>query len=179
MDEGARAVRAGHDAVAAADAGVLVDQHDAVVALERGAGRAHVHARRVLAVLAHERQRLRVAGALVAQAHLADPLRIGRGRPWPVDAVLLVAGGDARVAIRALRDVDQQPPALQLGGGLLRRARLRELDQPEARRERTRPRRRRRPNPETGGGPDSWRWPAARFCRSGVWHSKQSMLTAA
>ena len=104
--------------------------------LERCARRAHVHARRMLAVLAHHRQRLGIAGALVAQAHLADPLRIGLGPPMAVPSVLVAAGGDAIVAVGALRDVDQQAPALQRRGGLLGRARLGELDQPQARRQR-------------------------------------------
>ena len=46
MHEGPRLVRAGHHAVAAADADVAVHQHDAVRAFERSAGRADIHARR-------------------------------------------------------------------------------------------------------------------------------------
>ena len=52
----ARLVRAGHHAIAAADADVPVDQHDAVGALERSAGGADVDAGRMLAMLAHHRQ---------------------------------------------------------------------------------------------------------------------------
>ncbi len=62
VHEGACLVRAGHHAIAAADATVAVDQHDAVGALEGRAGRAHVDAGRLGAVLAHHRQRSRAAG---------------------------------------------------------------------------------------------------------------------
>jgi hypothetical protein len=75
VDEGARLVRAGHDAVAAADAGVPVHHHDAVGAFERGAGGADVDARRVLAVLTHQRQVGHVAADVVLQLDLADPDR--------------------------------------------------------------------------------------------------------
>jgi pyruvate/2-oxoglutarate dehydrogenase complex dihydrolipoamide acyltransferase (E2) component len=88
VHEGARLVRAGHHAVAAADAGVAVDQHDAVGALERGAGGADVDARRLGAVLAHHRHRMRAAGLDLLELDLADPLRRGRrgrgSRPFSV-----------------------------------------------------------------------------------------------
>ena len=49
--------RAGHHAVAAADAGVAIDQHDAVGALGWRRRSGNVHAGRLGAVLAHHRQR--------------------------------------------------------------------------------------------------------------------------
>ncbi len=110
VDERARAVRAGHHAVAAADARVPVDQHDAVGALERRAGRADVDAGRLGAVLAHHRQRAH-ASAQVGEVDLADPLRVG-GALRARQPVLRVAGGDAGVAVgRALVHVDEQAPA--------------------------------------------------------------------
>ena len=90
VHERARLVRAGHHAIAAADADVLVHQHDAVGALERGAGRADVDAGRLRAVLAHHRRRLLASAGGIAQVDLADPLRVGL-RPLPsVPAVFLV-----------------------------------------------------------------------------------------
>ncbi len=84
VHERARLVRAGHHAVAAADAGVAVDHHDAVGALERRAGRADVDARRLGAVLAHHRQRRGALGLDLLDLDLADPLRVGRPRAaWP------------------------------------------------------------------------------------------------
>src|SRR4030065_760452 len=65
VHERARLVRAGHPAIAAADADMLVDQHDAIGALERGTGPHDVHARRGLAVQGHGRQGAYGAALLV------------------------------------------------------------------------------------------------------------------
>ena len=149
----ARLVGAGHHAVAAADAAVAVDQHDAVGALERGAGRADVDAGRLGAVLAHHRQRGGAAGLDLLDLDLADPLRRGRRGPR-VEAVLGVAGADAvGAAAGALRRVDQQAPAhlgAGAGAGRARPARSRSGGCPA--RAARRPRRR-RPGRGTCGGP--------------------------
>src|SRR5690606_36332375 len=138
VHEAARLVRAGYDAVAAADAGVPVDQHDAVGALERRSGGADVDAGRVGAVLAHHRRARRAARIAVPDLDLADPLRVGRLRAAR-QAVLGVARLHALVAVRrAARGVDEHAPAHLRRGGLAGRPRaLRrgDLDQPDARRE--------------------------------------------
>src|SRR5690606_1871867 len=138
VHEAARLVRAGYDAVAAADAGVPVDQHDAVGALERRSGGADVDAGRIGAVLAHHRRARRAARIAVPDLDLADPLRVGRQRASR-QAVLGVAGLHALVAVRrAARGVDEHAPAHLRRGGLAGRPRaLRrgDLDQPDARRE--------------------------------------------
>ena len=92
VHERARLVRAGHDAIAAADADMPVDQHDAVGALERRAGGADVDAGRFGAVLAHHRHRMRAAAAQVFQINLAYPLRVGARMPRTLDPVLGRAG---------------------------------------------------------------------------------------
>ena len=84
VHEGARLVGAGHHAVAAADAGVAVDQHDAVGALERRAGRAHVDAGRLGAVLAHHRRgiasrRSRMSFSSTLRIHCASVAGSRRG----------------------------------------------------------------------------------------------------
>jgi hypothetical protein len=86
---------------------------------------------------------------------------------------------DLSGAIGAPRDVDQQAPALQRRRGLLRRARLDELDQPEARREGGARRDGRRPAEEIASVRIHREAPATRLCRIGVWHSKQSIFTDA
>ena len=112
VHEGARLERARHHAVAAADAGVLVHQHDAVRALERGAGGADVDAGRVRAVLAHQRQGADPAGRAITQRHLVDPSGIGRGSVHRLESVLVVAGAHAGVAVAgALGGIDEHPVA--------------------------------------------------------------------
>ena len=65
----AHAIGAGHHAVLAADALLLVHQHDVVAVAVAGARGAHRHARGVLALLAHGRQR--VAGHVGVLPHRA------------------------------------------------------------------------------------------------------------
>src|SRR3990172_7892313 len=132
----ARLVWAGHHAIAAADADVAVDQHDAVGAFERGAGGADVDAGRVLAMLAHHRRRMHAAAAHVLQLDLAYPLWVGARMPGALDAVFGGAGFDAIVATgSALVGVDQQAPADLPRHRLLGRARSGDLDQADSRRE--------------------------------------------
>src|SRR5690606_32931409 len=83
-----RAERAGVEAVAAADAQVLVVQHDAVFGLVEAIHRADRHAGRVGAVHACGRDRA-LAGHAVVQGHHTAPVHA------PGDLVLLLAGDDA------------------------------------------------------------------------------------
>jgi len=119
VDERARLVGAGHHAIAATDAGMLVDQHDAVGALERRARGADIDTGRSGAMLAHHRQHLLFAGAQIAEMHLADPLRVRRRAGLAVPAVFALAGLDAGVDVGLAERVgiDQQPPARRAGGG--------------------------------------------------------------
>ncbi len=108
-----------HHAVATADADVLVDEHDAVVAAKRRAGRAHVHARRALAVLTQQRQRERPARRRIVDVGFADPLRIGFGTTEALETVLVIAGIDARrTALGAPRRINQHAPAHRAADGL-------------------------------------------------------------
>src|SRR5207302_2082195 len=88
-----RAERAGVEAVAAADAQVLVVQHHTVVGLVEAVDRAHRHAGRIRAVHAGDRDRFLGADHAVVQ----------RDDTPAVDApghfVLVLAGGDAAVAL--------------------------------------------------------------------------------
>ena len=134
----AAAVGTGLHAVAAPEAVVLVDQHDAVVGLEGGADRADLRARRVDAVIAHLRHEERLA--LAVRVGLGKPVDAAVGRiddrvihverihvialdPGPEevglvdDVVLELAGADAVAAADALLDVDEhRPPVI---GGLV------------------------------------------------------------
>src|SRR5262249_33232746 len=89
-----RAERACVEAVAAADAEVLVVQHDAVVGAVEAVDRAHRHARRVRAVHAGDRHRALAGDAVVDGNHAAAVHA-------PRDLVLLLAGGDAAVTLDA------------------------------------------------------------------------------
>ncbi len=118
--EVARPVGAGGHAVAAADAPVVVDHDDAVGLLPGGADRAHLGARRVVALLAGDGE-VEVAlarhlvglvvgvGVLeidaVALAHLehADVVHLGIAR----QVVLVDAGVDAPAAADAASDVER------------------------------------------------------------------------
>ena len=53
----------------------------------------------VRAVLAHQRQGVDPAGAAVSQGHLVDPAGIGRGAVHRREAVLVVAGAHAGIAV--------------------------------------------------------------------------------
>ena len=207
VHEGSRLVGAGHHAVAAADADVLVDEHDAVGALERGAGRADVHAGRVR----------RSAGTSPAAENAAPvlgsftvTLRIHcasvSGCPVLSQPYASGAGGDAgRAAIRAFAGVDQKPPAHLRRRGRAAAAASRQGVERDAGREQRRRMRRRalagkhacrhRSGSPSGHGrallkmsrrapPDLGKWrPCALwvFFAPGreAWHSKQSMETAA
>src|SRR5450830_841388 len=77
MDKGACFVWAGHQAIATANADVLVHQHDAIGALERSACRAHIDARWFGTMLAHHWQKLGFTGAQFLDFEFANPLGIG------------------------------------------------------------------------------------------------------
>ena len=110
MHEGARLVRAGHDAITAANADMFVHQHNAVSTFERGAGRAHIDTGRFGTVLAHHGQGLGLAGAQFLDFYFADPLGIG-GLGAPREPVLSVTRGDAiRAATGALGAIKPRRP---------------------------------------------------------------------
>ena len=99
---------------------MLVDQNDSVGPLERGAGRTDIHARRMLAVLAEQGKSLRIAGLLVTQLDLADPLGIGLGTAVTGQTMFLSAGIDALcAALCAFAGIDQHAPANSGGDGLI------------------------------------------------------------
>src|SRR5262249_46072350 len=115
--EAARVVGAGGDAVAAADAPVVVHHHDAVRLHPRRLHRADVHARRVLAVEA-----LRADVEVAGRGHLVGKVVLGVAEVdlpllvlvdanildggLPVLIVLLHAAADAVHVAAALRDVE-------------------------------------------------------------------------
>src|SRR5690606_17612958 len=140
----ARAIRARPRAELAADALVLVDQHDAVLgALVARPGRAHRHAVRRLAMQARARevhgQRLRAAPRLcfsnsrfpipdslhLIRMHAVEPdaawlgaVRIGVGQWAEVAAVVpFLARDRAGVAADAGVEVDDEAELLRGGGG--------------------------------------------------------------
>src|SRR5206468_5478928 len=95
------AERAGVEAVAAADAHVLVVQHHAIFRVIEAVDRAHGHARRVGAVHARDRDRV-LARHAVADGHGAAAVHA------PGQLVLVLAGGHAAVAVdAALRVADE------------------------------------------------------------------------
>src|SRR2546425_1213436 len=96
------AQRAGVEAVAAADAQVLVVQHYAVLGLEEAVNRAHRHARRIRAVHAGHRDRFLGADDAVVDGHHAAAVYA------PRHFVLLLACGDAAVALDAALGVAQE-----------------------------------------------------------------------
>ena len=112
MHERAGLVGAGHHAITAADADMLVHQHDTIGAFKGSAGRAHVHAGWVRAMLTHQWQEGAVFCACVLDGYLADPLRIGF---WPVmfcQTVFLVAGIYAGTAVAlTFIGINQHAPA--------------------------------------------------------------------
>ena len=101
---------------------MLVDQHDAILAPERGTGRAYVHARRLFAVLAEQWQGLGMPGLPVLQGDLADPLGIGLRTAESGQAVFVVAGLDTvGAAISALVGIDQHAPTDSAGNRFISR----------------------------------------------------------
>src|SRR6185436_15012986 len=97
-----RAERAGVEAVAAADAQVLVVQHHAVVGAVEAVHRAHRHAGRVRAVHASHRDRLLGAHHAVVDGDDAAAVHA------PRHLVLVLAGGHAAVALDAALGVTQK-----------------------------------------------------------------------
>src|SRR5206468_12109645 len=97
-----RAERAGVEAVAAADAQVLVVQHHTLVGAVETVDRAHRHAGRIRAVHAGDRDRLLGADDAVVQRD--DPAAVHA----PGHFVLVLAGGDAAVALDAALGVAQE-----------------------------------------------------------------------
>lgn len=113
MHEGAGLVRAGHHAVAAANAGVAIHQHNAVRSLERSPCRADIDAGRMGAVLTHHGQRMLATIPRVPQIDLAYPLRglarIGEGL---MDRILGATGSNAGIAsLDTFGRVDQHAPS--------------------------------------------------------------------
>ena len=106
--EGARlrelrcAERAGVEAIAAADAQVLVVQHHAVVGAVEAVDRAHRHAGRIRAVHAGDRHRLLGADHAVVDGDDAAAVHA------PGHLVLVLAGGDAAVALDAALGITQE-----------------------------------------------------------------------
>src|SRR4029077_14879581 len=93
---------AGVEAVAAADAQILVVQHHALVGAIEAIHRAHRHAGRVRAVHARHRDRFLGAHHAVVDGHDApavDP---------PGHLVLVLAGGDTAVSLDAALGVAQE-----------------------------------------------------------------------
>src|SRR5262249_28477583 len=108
-----RAVRARDGAVAAADAHVVLHEHDAVGTLLARTRRTYRHARRLSAVLApHGQERASHVGILT-NFHVDDvsPEHAGRQR------VLLVAGDGTRLAADALAEVDDHSVTHLIRGG--------------------------------------------------------------
>src|SRR6185369_7196716 len=106
--EGGRAVgelrgaeRAGEEAVAATDAGILVVQDDACFRLVEAIGRADGHARRVRAVHAGDRDRF-LARHSVVDGHDAPAVNP------PRQFVFVLAGSDPAVALDAAFSVAQE-----------------------------------------------------------------------
>ena len=109
---------------------MFVDQYDSVGPPERSAGGTDIHARWMLAVLAEQGQGLGIAGLLVTQLDLADPLCIGFGAAVSGQAVFLGAGIDAIcAAFRTPAGIDQHAPAYGAGDGLIGGTCLRDLVQ--------------------------------------------------
>ena len=103
--EGARAVRAGRHAGAAADALFLVDENLAVFRAVGGLRRAHLHAGRVLAVLADVRKEVLLdVGEDPRRTDRVDLVQVHAER----HAVFLFAGDFAGHAPRAAVEVDNQ-----------------------------------------------------------------------
>ncbi len=103
----ARLIRAGHGAIRAADAEIVVDRDDAVGALFRRRRRADVHARRVVAVLAADGDEgaLDVGVLALFDVEHAAPLHAGWRR------VRMAARGRARLAAHAAAEIgDHRPP---------------------------------------------------------------------
>src|SRR4029077_14470688 len=97
-----RAERAGVEAVAAADAQVLVVQHHALFGAVEAVDRANRHAGRVRAVHAGDRDRLLGADDTVVEGH--DPTAVNP----PGNLLLLLAGGHAAVALDAALGVAEE-----------------------------------------------------------------------
>src|SRR6202140_4592810 len=96
-----RSERARIEAIAATDAQVLVMQDDAFLGLVKTIDRAYRHARRIRAVHARDRDRALARHAVVDGNHASSI-------DSPGNVVLLLAGGDAAVALDAALGVAQK-----------------------------------------------------------------------
>lgn len=109
-----------------------IHHDDAVGTTERGPGRADVDARRMLAVLAHHRQRGNAARQVVLELDLANPARALHvpvlvagtlGLEQHVEAVFPVTRTDAiGAAFGTLAGVDQHAVAHTVGNGTVARS---------------------------------------------------------
>src|SRR3989344_4202542 len=102
------AVRAGLDAVLAADAVVVVDEHHAVRSTEGGAHRADLDARRVLTLVAELRHEERLLDLRVLIA-VIEPILFFRTRRGDVSRILLAV--DARFLLALEIDIPIHPGA--------------------------------------------------------------------
>ena len=133
MHERTCLVWAGHDAVATADTDMLVDQHNAVIPSEGGAGRADIDTGRMLTMLAEHWQGGLMAGLFVLKFHLAYPLRIRQRSPVTLEVVFRRASSDAGVTTSgAFRSIDQKAPAVETADRLVLVPRQRQLNDTEA-----------------------------------------------
>src|SRR5450756_823333 len=107
--EGARGIRALGDAVAAADAAIVILDDNAVGAFVGGAHGAAAHARWVVALHAGTRQKVRPCRLIVGDFKNFDPLLHG----W--DEVHRGAGFGAVAAAVALGEVNNHDPFLVAG----------------------------------------------------------------
>src|SRR5512145_273685 len=121
-----RLIRTGDGAVAAADAQVVIDGDDAVGPLARSGARAHVHARRVVAVHAAHRHERALHIRILADLEVdhAPPLHAGRRR------IRLLARRRARLAADAAAQIRDHGPARH--AAFLRATRTRSAPEPVA-----------------------------------------------
>lgn len=116
MHERAGLERTGHHAVPAADAGMFVDQNDAVRTDEGSLGGTYVDAGWIFAMLAKHGQRMHISCAAIAQVNLANPLRIGRRASKAAKSVLLITSVHAGAAtLGAAVCINQKSPSVTFG----------------------------------------------------------------
>ena len=116
--EDAHPVRAGGHAVPAADAVVLVDEHDAFGVGPGGRGRAHLLTRCIVTVLAGQRHPVEVVATAVVARRCVERGAVGED-PVPPHTqrhrVLALADHGARPAADASFEVDGHPPSRMFG----------------------------------------------------------------
>ena len=102
MDDAARLVRAGHRAVAAAEAEIVIHGYEAVLALIGRSAGTHRDARRLRTVLTadHQEQALDVGVAAHLDVEHLPPLHARQG------VIGVLAGGRARLAADAAIEID-------------------------------------------------------------------------